>query len=66
MKIYYDEKSDAIYVRFSDDKIVESEEKEKDVVIDYNEKEEVVAVEVLNVRSTPHTIDLPIVLKDAS
>ena len=66
MKIYYDEQTDSIYVRFSDDAVMESEEKEHGVVVDYNDKDEIVAVEVLNVKSNPHEIDLPLILKSAS
>lgn len=65
MKIQYDSQTDTIYVILSNDKIVESEEKSKDVIVDYNEKDEVVAVEVLNVRENEHEIDLPFILKSA-
>jgi len=65
MKIKYDTETDAIYIIMSDDKIVESEETSKNVIVDYNEKDEVVAVEVLNVKSSEHSIDLPFVLKSA-
>ena len=65
MKIQYDKEIDAIYVTLSSDKIVESEEKLKDIIVDYNEKNEVVAIEVLHVKETTHEIDLPFVLKSA-
>jgi len=65
MKIKYDADIDAIYVIMSDDKIIESEESSKDVIVDYNKNDEVVAIEVLNVKDNNHTIDLPIVLKSA-
>ncbi len=65
MKIYYDKETDAIYLILSDDKVVESEEREEGVVVDYNEKNEVVAIEVLNVKEGEHTIDLPLVLQSA-
>jgi len=65
MKIKYDNKTDTIYVILSNDKIIESEEKSKDVIVDYNEKDEVVAVEILNVRENEHEIDLPFILKSA-
>ena len=50
MKIKYDNETDAIYVILSSDTIVGSEEKLKDVIIDYNDKDEVVAIEILNVK----------------
>ena len=65
MKIYYDKDSDAIYVRLSNDKIVESEEIKKDVIVDYNEKDEVVSVEILNVKTKSNEIEIPTTLKSA-
>ncbi len=65
MKIKYDNETDAIYVILSDDKVIESEETVKDVIVDYNDKDEVVAIEILNVKSNEHTIELPFVLKSA-
>ena len=65
MKIKYDKEIEAIYVILSSDVIVESEEKLKDIIVDYNDKDEVVAIEVLNVKETTHEIDLPFILKTA-
>jgi len=65
MKILYDNETDSIYVEFSNDTILESEEIKKDVVVDYNSKDEIVSVEVLNVKTNPHEIDIPTVLKSA-
>ncbi|MCF6207378.1 MAG: DUF2283 domain-containing protein, partial [Sulfurovum sp.] len=66
MTIKYDQVTDTIYMIFSDDRVVESEERDKDVIVDYNDKDEVVAVEVLNVKNQTHKIDLPFILKEAS
>lgn len=65
MKIKYDRETDAMCVIFSSDKIVESEEKQKDVIVDYNDKDEVVAIEILNVKQNEHEIDLPFILRSA-
>jgi uncharacterized protein YuzE len=65
MKIKYDHEADAIYVILSDDTITESEERSKNVIVDYNEKDEVVAIEILNVRDNGHDIELPLILKSA-
>lgn len=65
MKIKYDIETDAIYMILSDDKVVDSEETEKDVIVDYNKKNEIVAIEILNVKTNEHTIDLPFILKSA-
>ena len=58
MKIMYDNETDSIYVRFSDDPIVESEEQDNGTIIDYNRNDEIVAVELLHVKSRPVEIDL--------
>ncbi len=48
MKIKYDKEVDVLYIRFSEDKIQESGEDKKDVIIDYDDKGNIVAIEVLN------------------
>ena len=65
MTIKYDHETDAIYMILSKDNIVESEERSKDVIVDYNENDEVVAIEILKVKENEHTIDLPLILKSA-
>jgi uncharacterized protein YuzE len=50
MKVHFDEKTDAIYFRLDDSKIVESEEVKPGIVLDYNDKNQVVGVEILNVK----------------
>jgi len=63
MKIIYDNETDSIYVKFTNDVIVESEEKENGTIVDYNVNDEIVAVEVLNVKTNSYEIDIPTVLK---
>jgi len=65
MIIKYDDKTDSIYFILSDDKIIDSEETADDIVVDYNENDEVVAIEILNVKESNHSIDLPLILKSA-
>jgi len=65
MKIQYDNETDSIYVKFSDDIIVESEEKSDGSIVDFNDKDEIVAVEILNVKTNSHEIDIPTILKIA-
>ena len=48
MKLMVDEKADALYLRLDDSKIVESEEVSTGIVLDYNEKNQVVGVEILH------------------
>jgi len=48
MKLRVDEQADALYLRLDDSKIVESEEVSPGVVLDFNEQNQVVGVEILN------------------
>jgi uncharacterized protein YuzE len=43
-----DKKADALYLRLDDSRIVESAEVAPGVVLDYNERNEVVGVEILH------------------
>jgi uncharacterized protein YuzE len=55
MKLHVDQKADALYLRLGESKIVESEEVPPGVVLDYDEQNQVVGVEILNVsRRVPH------------
>jgi len=65
MKIIYDNETDSIYVQFTNDTVVESEEKENGTIVDYNTNDEIVAVEVLNVKTNSYEIDIPTILKSA-
>ena len=50
MKGHFDKKSDALYFRLDDSKIVEFEEVKPGVILDYNKKNQVVGVEILNLK----------------
>ena len=50
MKVHFDEKADAVYIRLDDSKITDSEEVRPGVVLDFNEQNHVVGVEILKVR----------------
>jgi uncharacterized protein YuzE len=39
MKLHFDEKADAIYLRLDDSRIVESEEVKLSIVLDFNEED---------------------------
>ena len=65
MKILYDNETDSIYVKLLSDAVVESQELSDGSIVDYNENDEIVAVEILNVKSHPHEIEIPTVLKSA-
>ena len=51
MKIHLDEKADALYLRLDDSPIVGSEEVAPGIVLDYNERDQVVGVEILDVKA---------------
>jgi len=65
MKIIYDNETDSLYVKFTDDSVAESEEKNNGTIVDYNKDDEIVVVEIRNVKTTSREIDIPIVLKSA-
>jgi uncharacterized protein YuzE len=50
VKLHYDPSVDALYLRFADAAVKESEEVRPGIVLDYDEANRVVAVEVLNLR----------------
>jgi len=58
MKMHYDEKTDALYLRLDDSRIVESEEVRPGIVLDFNEAEQVVGVEILHVKDRVPSADL--------
>lgn len=51
MKIHLDEKADALYLRLDDSPITGSEEVAPGIVLDYNESDQVVGVEILDVKA---------------
>ncbi len=51
MKLKVVQENDAIYFRLDDSKIIESEEVEKGVILDFNEQGNMVGVEILNLRT---------------
>ena len=50
MKTIYDAEADALYVRFADAPVVESEEVSSGVVLDFDADGRIVAIEVLDAR----------------
>ena len=58
MKLKIDEKSDALYLRLDDSKIIESEEVSPGVVLDFNEHGQVVGVEMLHLSQRSPRLNL--------
>ena len=48
MKLIVDQKADALYLRLDDSKIIESQEASPGVVLDFNDRDQVVGVEILH------------------
>lgn len=57
MVLKVDKETDAIYFRLDDSKIIESEEIEKGIILDYNEFGKVVGFEILNLSERSENID---------
>ena len=58
MRIHYDKEVDALHVFLDDSKIVESEELRPGIVLDFNAKNEVVGIEVLDFKRRVPKADL--------
>ena len=58
MRIRFDEEADAIYLRLDESRIIESEEVQPGVILDFNEHNQVVGVEILNVKARIPLADL--------
>lgn len=58
MKLHIDKGADALYLRLDDSRIIESEEVSPGVVLDFNESNEVVGIEMLNLSKRVSNIDL--------
>ena len=54
MKIEYDPAADALYVRLGEAKIIESEQVQPGVILDFDESGKVVGVEILSVNKCDH------------
>ncbi len=48
IQLHFDKEADALYLRLDDSRILESEEVAPGVVLDFNEANEVVGIEILN------------------
>jgi uncharacterized protein YuzE len=58
MRLHVDKAADALYLRLDDSKIVESEEVSPGVVLDFNEHNQVVGIEMLNLSKRAPKLDL--------
>jgi uncharacterized protein YuzE len=58
MRVHFDEKADALYLRLDDSKVIESEEVRPGIVLDFNDKNQVVGIEILKVKNRVPSADL--------
>lgn len=58
MKLRFDEQDDALYIRLTDARIVESEEIQPGIIVDFDEQEHVVGIEILRVSKHVPNLDL--------
>ncbi len=58
MKIKLDKEADALYFRLDESRIVESEEIQPGVILDYDESNKVVGIEFLDVSSRANSDEL--------
>jgi uncharacterized protein YuzE len=58
MRLHVDKEADALYLRLDDSKIVESEEVSPGVVLDFDERNEVVGIEMLNLSKRARHLNL--------
>lgn len=66
MKMHYDKKTDALYLRLDESKIIESEEVQPGIVLDYNADNQVIGVEILRVKDRVPSADLKQVLYEVA
>ena len=58
MKLNIDKEADALYLRLDESSIIESEEVAPGIVLDYNEEEQVVGIEILNISKRSPQVSL--------
>ena len=56
MEFSYDKKANALYLRFSSDKVATTDEISDGLIVDYNEKNLIISIEILNF--TNRSLDL--------
>ena len=61
MKLHFDEKADALYLRLDDAPVIDSQEVSAGIVLDFNDRSQVVGIEVLDLNgSAISSPDLPL------
>jgi len=50
MKVHFDEKTDAVYLRLNDVQVIDSEEVSPGVILDFDKHDQVVGIELLHMK----------------
>ena len=58
MRITYDEKTDTLYIRFSEKKYFQSDELKQNFIVDYDKNQKIIAIEVLHASDMLSTDEL--------
>ncbi|MFB3785879.1 MAG: DUF2283 domain-containing protein [bacterium] len=58
MRLKIDEKTDALYFRIDESKVIDSEEVSPGVILDFNEQNEVVGIEILHLSKRSNPVNL--------
>ena len=58
MKLKVDQEADALYLSLDDSPIIDSEEVSPGIVVDYNDRDEVVGVEILHLSKRTERLNL--------
>lgn len=59
MKTHYDREADALYIRFGDAPVAASDEVAPGIVLDFDDRNRLVAIEVLNASITLTSGEIP-------
>lgn len=51
MRLHYDKKQDALYIKFNENRYRESEEVQQGIIFDYDAKGKIIGIEVLDASS---------------
>ena len=58
MKVHFDEEADAVYIILSDADVLESEEIQPGIILDFDRDNQVVAIEILHLKQRVPLADL--------
>ncbi|HEY4494948.1 MAG TPA: DUF2283 domain-containing protein [Patescibacteria group bacterium] len=65
MRFHYDKKQDALYIRFNENRYSESDEIKEGVIFDYDKKNKIIGIEILDVsKNLPKKFQSELLKKD--